>query len=406
MSAAKKPTAGRTLSPMLMGWVFLGAIFAFVGFSIYALTKPGSNDSLSADPKPAASAKEIQEKSNSADYTKLVGFGPTIPNKLKPSDDIPKGMVWIPGGEFSMGSESASESLCGLPGTTLDAMPSHRVYVDAFWMDETEVTNAQFKEFVDATGYVTVAEIKPTLEEFPGAPLENLVTGSTVFKPTKSPVALDQYLQWWSYVPGANWKHPAGENSNLDGRENYPVVHVAYEDAEAYAKWANKRLPTEAEWEFASRGGKAGELYAWGNELKPNNQYQANIYQGAFPVEGGDSGADGWVGIAPVKQYAPNGYGLYDIGGNVWEWVSDWYRADYYAQLRAKGVVARNPKGPDVPYDPQEPDQKKRVHRGGSFLCSDLYCTRYLVGTRGKGESRTASNHCGFRCVRGVLKTD
>jgi formylglycine-generating enzyme required for sulfatase activity len=391
---------------MLMGWVFLGAIFAFVGFSIYALTKPGSNDSLSADPKPAASAKEIQEKSNSADYTKLVGFGPTIPNKLKPSDDIPKGMVWIPGGEFSMGSESASESLCGLPGTTLDAMPIHRVYVDAFWMDETEVTNAQFKEFVDATGYVTVAEIKPTLEEFPGAPLENLVTGSTVFKPTKSPVALDQYLQWWSYVPGANWKHPAGENSNLDGRENYPVVHVAYEDAEAYAKWANKRLPTEAEWEFASRGGKAGELYAWGNELKPNNQYQANIYQGAFPVEGGDSGADGWVGIAPVKQYAPNGYGLYDIGGNVWEWVSDWYRADYYAQLRSKGVVARNPKGPDVPYDPQEPDQKKRVHRGGSFLCSDLYCTRYLVGTRGKGESRTASNHCGFRCVRGVLKTD
>lgn len=406
MSAAKKTTAGRTLSPMLMGWVFLGAIFAFVGFSIYALTKPGSNDSLSADPKPAASAKEIQEKSNSADYTKLVGFGPTIPNKLKPSDDIPKGMVWIPGGEFSMGSESASESLCGLPGTTLDAMPIHRVYVDAFWMDETEVTNAQFKEFVDATGYVTVAEIKPTLEEFPGAPLENLVTGSTVFKPTKSPVALDQYLQWWSYVPGANWKHPAGENSNLDGRENYPVVHVAYEDAEAYAKWANKRLPTEAEWEFASRGGKAGELYAWGNELKPNNQYQANIYQGAFPVEGGDSGADGWVGIAPVKQYAPNGYGLYDIGGNVWEWVSDWYRADYYAQLRSKGVVARNPKGPDVPYDPQEPDQKKRVHRGGSFLCSDLYCTRYLVGTRGKGESRTASNHCGFRCVRGVLKTD
>jgi formylglycine-generating enzyme required for sulfatase activity len=391
---------------MLMGWVFLGAIFAFVGFSIYALTQPGSNDSLSADPKPAASAKEIQEKSNSADYTKLVGFGPTIPNKLKPSDDIPKGMVWIPGGEFSMGSESASESLCGLPGTTLDAMPIHRVYVDAFWMDETEVTNAQFKEFVDATGYVTVAEIKPTLEEFPGAPIENLVTGSTVFKPTKSPVALDQYLQWWSYVPGANWKHPAGENSNLDGRENYPVVHVAYEDAEAYAKWANKRLPTEAEWEFASRGGKAGELYAWGNELKPNNQYQANIYQGAFPVEGGDSGADGWVGIAPVKQYAPNGYGLYDIGGNVWEWVSDWYRADYYAQLRSKGVVARNPKGPDVPYDPQEPDQKKRVHRGGSFLCSDLYCTRYLVGTRGKGESRTASNHCGFRCVRGVLKTD
>ena len=327
-------------------------------------------------------------------------FAPTVPNSFPPPAPAPLGMVWIPGGEFSMGSTVESESLCGLPGVTRDALPVHRVYVDAFWMDATEVTNEQFEKFVRATGYVTVAEQKPTQAEFPTAPPENLVAGSTVFTATPQPVALNNYLQWWSYVAGADWHHPTGPGSDLVGREKYPVVQVAYEDAAAYAQWAGKRLPTESEWEFAARGGVAGRLYAWGDELKPGGKFQANIYEGKFPVEGGDTGEDGFKGIAPVAQFAPNAYGLYDVAGNVWEWVSDWYRPDTYARLQLAGGVARNPQGPDTPYDPAEPSEKKRVHRGGSFLCTDQYCTRYMVGTRGKGEVRTASNHLGFRCVK------
>ncbi len=189
-----------------------------------------------------------------------------------------------------MGSDGASESLCSLPGVTRDAQPIHRVYVDGFWMDATEVTNEQFEKFVKATGYVTVAEQKPTKEEFPTAPPENLVAGSTVFKPTSQPVPLNNYFQWWSYLPGADWRHPTGPDSDLKGREKYPVVQIAYEDAAAYAKWAGKRLPTEAEWEFAARGGAAGKLYAWGDELKPGGKLVANIYQGRFPLENGDTG--------------------------------------------------------------------------------------------------------------------
>ena len=299
-----------------------------------------------------------------------------------------------------MGSDAASESLCGQPGLTRDALPVHRVYVDGFWMDATEVTNEQFEQFVKATGYITVAEQKPTQEEFPTAPPENLVAGSTVFTATPQPVPLNDYFQWWSYVPGADWRHPAGPASDLNGREKYPVVQIAYEDAMAYAKWAGKRLPTEAEWEFAARGGAAGRLYSWGDELKPGGKFQANIYEGRFPLEGGDTGEDGFKGVAPVAQFPPNAYGLYDVAGNVWEWVSDWYRPDYYAALARVGGVARNPQGPDSPFDPAEPTEKKRVHRGGSFLCTDQYCTRYMVGTRGKGEVTSGSNHLGFRCVQ------
>ncbi len=326
-------------------------------------------------------------------------FGPTETNPIPAPSTVPEGMVWIPGGEFSMGSDSASESLCSQAGVTRDAVPIHRVYVDGFWMDATEVTNAQFVKFVDATGYVTVAETKPTQEEFPTAPPENLIAGSTVFAPTPAAVKLDNYFQWWSYIPGAQWRHPTGPESDIKGRENFPVVQIAYPDAAAYAKWAGKRIPTEAEWEFAARGGKAGQLYAWGDDLKPRGKFQANIYQGKFPVEAGDTGEDGFKGIAPVAQFAPNGYGLYDVAGNVWEWCSDWYRVDTYARLKLAGAVARNPQGPESSYDPAEPTEKKRVHRGGSFLCTSLYCTRYMVGTRGKGEVNTASNHLGFRCV-------
>jgi len=325
-------------------------------------------------------------------------FLPTVENKGKPSEQPPDGMAWIPGGEFSMGSDDSGESLCGLPGVTRDSQPIHRVYVDGFWMDATEVTNEEFDRFVKSTGYRTIAEITPTKEEFPTAPPENLVAGSTVFTPTPGPVLLNNHFQWWRYQKGANWRHPAGPDTDIQGREKYPVVQIAYPDAEAYAKWAGKRLPTEAEWEFAARGGRTGQLYSWGNQLKPNGKWMANIYQGQFPVK--DTGEDGFAGLAAVKSFPPNAYGLYDMAGNVWEWCSDWYRPDYYSQLKEAGGVARNPHGPDSPYDPIEPTEKKRVHRGGSFLCSDQYCSRYMVGTRGKGEITTGSNHVGFRCVR------
>lgn len=327
-------------------------------------------------------------------------FAPTVTNQAPAPVAQPDGMVWIPGGEFSMGSDATGEAICQLPGVTRDAQPIQRVYVDGFWMDATEVTNEQFVKFVQATGYVTVAETKPTKEEFPTAPPENLIAGSIVFTPTPQPVPLDDYFQWWRYVPGADWRHPAGPDSHLTGRAKYPVVQIAYEDAVAYAKWAGKRLPTEAEWEFAARGGMAGNLYPWGDDLKPGGKWMANIYEGKFPLLDGDTGDDGFKGLAPVAQFPPNAYGLYDVAGNVWEWVSDWYRVDTYARQKLAGGVTRNPQGPDSPYDPAEPNEKKRVHRGGSFLCTDEYCTRYMVGTRGKGEVRTASNHVGFRCVK------
>jgi formylglycine-generating enzyme required for sulfatase activity len=314
-----------------------------------------------------------------------------------PPGPAAEGMVWIPGGEFSMGCTDPTLCVDGGHETMPDARPIHRVYVDGFWIDKTDVTNEQFARFVKATGYVTIAEQTPKAEDFPGAPPENLVAGSTVFTPTDHPVPLDDLLRWWRYVHGANWRHPAGPQSNIQGREKYPVVQVAYADAVAYAKWAGKRLPTEAEWEFAARGGLSGKVYAWGDEFHPGGKFMANTFQGQFPAI--DSGEDGFAGIAPVAQFPPNGYGLFDMSGNVWQWCSDWYRPDYYATLSAAGGVARNPQGPATPFDPAEPKQKKRVHRGGSFLCTDQYCTRYMVGTRGKGEESTASNHVGFRCV-------
>ena len=333
-------------------------------------------------------------------YSEESLFKPTIENKNKPIGKRHKGMVWIPGGEFSMGSNVEDESLCSIKGVTKDASPIHRVYVDGFYMDQTEVTNEQFEAFVKATGYITLAEKAPTPEEYPNVPLENLIAGSAVFTPTPAKVDLNNYMQWWTYVKGADWRHPEGANSSIKGREKYPVVQVSYADAAAYAKWAGKRLPTEAEWEFAARGGKTGELYAWGNILKPNGKFKANIYQGNFPIEKGDKGEDGFIGIAPTAQFEPNGYGLYDIGGNVWEWTNDWYTTDYYTILSESGKVTKNPQGPEKSYDPTEPDLPKKVQRGGSFLCTDQYCTRYMVGTRGKGDYQSPANHIGFRCVQ------
>ncbi len=308
-------------------------------------------------------------------------------------------MVWIPGGEFTMGCDRQYASLCQLPGLTSDTAPLQRVRVGGYWMDATEVTNAQFAAFVKATGYVTIAERTPTKEEFPTAPPENLVAGSIVFNPPPEAVDLGNYFQWWAWIPGTNWRHPLGPDSSIEGMDDSPVVHIAYPDALAYAAWAGKRLPTEAEWEFAARGGLDQKLFAWGDELTPNGTFMANTFQGQFPTS--DTGADGFKGIAPVRQYQPNGYGLYDMTGNVWEWCSDWYRPDTYALRATAGdSVIVNPKGPADSFDPAEPGVQKRVHRGGSFLCSDQYCSRYIMGTRGKGEPSTGTNHLGFRCVK------
>jgi formylglycine-generating enzyme required for sulfatase activity len=315
-------------------------------------------------------------------------FGPTVPNPGPPPGPPPPGMVWIPGGEFSMGGDE----------TLPDARPVHRVYVDGFWMDKTEVTNAEFARFVRGTGYRTVAE-RPPPQDVPAAPAEALVQGSVVFTPPPGAVPLDTSARWWTYVERASWRHPFGPKARAEdrgSRDLFPVVHVAYEDAEAYARWAGKRLPTEAEFEFAARGGLAGRKYAWGDELRPGGRWMANTFQGHFPDA--DSGEDGWRGIAPVASYPANGYGLFDVAGNVWEWCRDWYRPEGYA-LAAAAPVARNPTGPASSDDPAEPGVPKRVHRGGSFLCSAAFCTRYLVGARGRGEVSTGTNHLGFRCV-------
>ena len=245
-----------------------------------------------------------------------------VHSRMNPATSAPSGMAWVPAGEFMMGAQDDPQGNDVYMRATNDSRPIHRVYVDGFYMDKTDVTNDEFARFVEATGYVTVAERTPRAEDFPGAPPENLVAGSVVFNPPSDPVPLDNHFRWWSYVVGANWRHPLGPTSDIQGKGQYPVVQVAYEDAAAYAAWAGKRLPTEAEWEFAARGGLAAKVYAWGDEFRPGGRWMANTFQGQFPVH--DSGADGYVGIAPVAQYRPNGYGLYDMAGNVWQWTSDW----------------------------------------------------------------------------------
>ncbi|MEI6239302.1 MAG: formylglycine-generating enzyme family protein [Planctomycetia bacterium] len=325
-------------------------------------------------------------------------FVVTRVDHTRPPGAAPDGMAWIPGGEFSMGCLDPRSIPHGGPDPMADARPVHRVHVDGFWMDATEVTNARFTEFVAATGYVTVAERVPKAEDFPDAPPENLVAGSVVFTPPAEAVPLENHLRWWAYVKGADWRHPLGPDSSIEGHEQEPVVHVAFEDAAAYARWAGKRLPTEAEWEFAARGGLTGAVYPWGDAFRPEDRWMANTWQGRFPAE--NTADDGYTGLAPVARFPPNAYGLHDMSGNVWEWCADWYRPDTYALAAGSGVVAENPQGPDSSFDPQEPGQAKRAQRGGSYLCSESYCARYIVGSRGKGEISSATNHIGFRCVK------
>jgi sulfatase modifying factor 1 len=299
-----------------------------------------------------------------------------------PSGPAPEGMVWVPGGAFWMGGDD---------GSMADAGPVHELKISGFWMDRTEVTNRQFGEFVKATNYQTIAERKPDAQDYPGAPVEKLVPGSIVFTPPAGRVSLDDPSIWWRYVPGANWRHPSGPDSTILGKDDHPVVQVCWYDALAYASWARKRLPTEAEWEYASRGGLARARYVWGDLVLPGGKWQANVWEGRFPDQ--NTADDGFTHTAPAGKFAPNGFGLFDMAGNVWEWCSDWYRPGYEKNPR------ENPTGPPSSFDPDEPNVAKRVQRGGSFLCSDLYCTRYLPGARGKGAPDSAANHIGFRCV-------
>ena len=308
-------------------------------------------------------------------------------------------MVWISAGTFVMGSEE------GQP----DEKPTHKVTVNGFWMDRTEVTNEQFERFVKAAHYVTIAERKPDPKDFPGVPAEKLVAGSIVFKAPSlaevnrqraaegldavGEIPLENHFLWWTYVPGANWRHPDGPRSDIEGREKYPVVHISWDDAAAYASWAHKRLPTEAEWEYAARGGLAEMKYVWGSEQKPGGKWLANIWQGRFPTE--NTGEDGFRTLAPAASFPANGHGLYDMSGNVWEWCADWYLPDYYANSSTD-----NPRGPDTSFDPNEPGVMKRVQRGGSFLCSDLYCIGYRPSARMKSTPDTGLSHSGFRCVK------
>ncbi len=308
------------------------------------------------------------------------------------------GMVLIPGGIFDMGGDNEQASP--------DEYPKHKVQVSAFYIDITEVTNAQFKLFVDATGYKTTAEEKPDWEKLkktlpPGTPQPPdsvMVAASLVFKETAGPINLNDYSQWWHWVKGAYWKHPEGPGSSITGKENYPVVQVSWDDAMAFCKWAGKRLPTEAEWEYAARGGLANNIYPWGNEPVNTGKPKANMWEGNFPYF--NEKKDGFITAAPVKSYPANPYELYDMAGNVWEWCNDWYNADYYKTI--VNITSKNPKGAEKSFDPAEPYAKKRSLRGGSFLCNDSYCSGYRVARRMKSSQDTGLEHTGFRCVRDV----
>ncbi|WP_436489518.1 formylglycine-generating enzyme family protein [Chitinophaga sp. ARDCPP14] len=309
----------------------------------------------------------------------------------------PGNMVWIAGGQFMMGTDEKE--------AYDQERPAHPVKVDGFWIDKTEVTNEEFKAFTDATQYITVAERKPLWEDIskqlpPGTPKPDddlLVPGALVFVAPDHPVNTGDISNWWKWVAGADWKHPEGPGSNLEGRWKHPVVQIAWEDANAYAKWAGKRLPTEAEWEYAARGGQAEKRYAWGNDFKPGGRYMANTYQGHFPDK--NLGEDGFKGTAPVASFPANPYGLFDMTGNVWEWTADWYDASFYKKMNVHAVQV-DPQGPAGTYDPEDQYAIKRVTKGGSFLCANDYCVNYRPSARRGTSFDSGASHIGFRCVK------
>lgn len=301
-------------------------------------------------------------------------------------------MIEVPAGTFRMGSNEHYP----------EEAPVHSAHVDGFSVSSTTVTNEQFARFVDSTEHVTVAERSLDPADFPGAPPENLVAGSLVFRMTPGPVDLRHLSQWWVWTPGASWRHPEGPGSTLDGRGEHPVVHTAFEDAEAYARWAGEELPTEAEWEYAARGGHEGRAFVWGDVAVPDGRHLANFWQGDFPWRNDE--ADGFAGTAPVGSFPPNGFGLYDMVGNVWEWTTDWYSARHAADTGTACCVPSNPRGPDVEasFDPHQPQFRipRKVIKGGSFLCADNYCQRYRPAARRPQMVDTGMSHIGFRTIR------
>lgn len=344
------------------------------------------------------------QHSYSAQPDTTVCCGGNLPQRIMPVTDSSvispgivshAGMIFISGGAFTMGAADAE-------GRS-DEYPQHKVKLDGFWMDATEVTNAQFSKFVEATGYVTTAEKAPDWDEMkkqlpPGTPKPDdslLVAASLVFALPSHTVSLIDPSQWWVWKKGADWKHPGGPGTSITGKENYPVVQVSWYDAMAYCKWAGKRLATEAEWEFAARGGKQNNKYPWGNEDIDKGKPKANTWQGNFP--GRNLNSDHFERLAPAGSFQPNSYGLYDMAGNVWEWCSDWYDPGYYASV--KNQLSINPAGALQSNDPEEPGVPKKVVRGGSFLCNASYCKGYRVSARMKTSPDTGLEHTGFRCV-------
>ncbi|MFV1884279.1 MAG: formylglycine-generating enzyme family protein [Balneola sp.] len=321
-----------------------------------------------------------------------------VPDKSK-TIEVPDGMVLIPEGIFTMGGKSEQAGP--------DEFPRHTVMVSSFFLDKDEVTNAEFQEFVEATGYVTTAEqaidweeMKKQLPAEVVKPADSLLQpGSLVFSKTDQPVSLNNPAQWWKWTIGANWRQPEGPGSSIENRLNHPVVHVSWDDANAYAKWAGKRLPTEAEWEWAASGGLKDAKYPWGNGSIDEAYIVSNFWQGEFPYN--NLKMDGFEGAAPVQSFSPNGFGLYDMAGNVWEWCSDKYRADAYEANYTSGMVS-NPTGPMVSYDPNEPFVEKYVIRGGSFLCNDSYCSGYRVSRRMRASRDSGYNHTGFRLATSI----
>lgn len=308
--------------------------------------------------------------------------------------DVPaatEGMIRIAGGTFHMGSDKHYP----------EEAPSHRVSVDPFWIDATPVTNRQFRSFVEATGHVTFAEIAPDPKDYPGALPHMLRAGSLMFDPPSHPVDLRNWAQWWAFKFGATWRKPYGSGSSIKGMDDHPVVHVAYRDAEAYAAWAGKSLPTEAEWEFAAWGGREDAEFAWGDELVPAGRHMANIWQGNFPSE--NTKDDGWARTSPVKAFPANGYDLYDMIGNVWEWTSDFWSVRHQADAPKACCVPQNPRGgPEAEsYDPRQPTIHipRKVLKGGSHLCAPSYCRRYRPAARHAEPVDTSTSHVGFRCV-------